>query len=165
MSVEQTHEEKETLTVDVLLPGHEARVTTALFERTKKQLMLREDSRCWCCGEPAEDVGPLEAHHRPVERSLAMAWDWPRFAADCKAGMWGVHAQAFDWDAFLAAKPFDPYTFVDDMTVNGMLLCKREHIGKGAGIHAEPEPLFIWRRYAPDGYEITPGEHLKHDFT
>lgn len=36
MAVTDTHEEKETLAVDVLLPGHEARVTTPLFLHSKK---------------------------------------------------------------------------------------------------------------------------------
>jgi hypothetical protein len=42
MTVEQTHEEKETLAVDVLLPGHEPRKETALFERSLKLLIERE---------------------------------------------------------------------------------------------------------------------------
>ena len=163
MSVEQTHEEKETLRVDVELPGHAPRTATPLFERTRKELIAREQGRCFLCGQTEQEVGlPHEAHHHPVERSLATAWDWPRFIADCKTGMWGPHAQAFDWDHF---DPANPYTFVDDMKANGLLLCKHEHTGQDAGIHAIPLPLWIWRKYAPQGYVISPTEHLKHDFT
>lgn len=165
MSVEQTHEEKETLTVDVLLPGHEPRTATPLFERTRKELIEREGGRCWVCGRTAEESGhPLESHHHPCERSLAEAWDWPRFAEDCKAGKWGPHAQAFNWDAFLSAKPFDPYMFVDDQTVNGLLLCKDHHTAKGESMHMAPFPFVLWAKYAPNGYEINPGQHLVHDF-
>ena len=162
MSVEQQHEEKETLTVEVEIPGHDPRVTTELFRKSKLALIARDGARCYICGRTAEESGhPLEAHHYPVERSLATAWDWPRFIRDCKAGAWGPHAQAFDWDSF---DPARPYSFVDDQTVNGMLLCKEDHTGADTGIHALPFPLWIWRKYAPEGYEIRPGEHLKHEF-
>lgn len=163
--VTEVHEEKETLVVDVNLPGHDPRTTTALFTRTKKLLEQRVSGRCFICGRTSEEAGPHEAHHFPVERSLATGWNWQRFAEDCKLGLWGAGAQAFDWDAFLNASPFDPYRFVDDMTVNGMLLCKEDHTGKDAGIHYIPLPLWLWRKYAPEGYEIRPGEHIKHDFT
>ena len=79
MSVEQTHEERETLAVDVELPGHAPRTETSLFERTKKALHARENGRCFLCGQTEAETGmPHEAHHHPVERSLATAWDWPR---------------------------------------------------------------------------------------
>ena len=164
MSVEQTHEEKETLSIDVELPGHAPRTETSLFERTKKELHARENGRCFLCGQTEVETGmPHEAHHHPVERSLATAWDWPRFIRDCQAGAWGPHAQSFDWASFDPVS--DPYKFVDDMTANGLLLCKHEHTGADAGIHSIPFPLWIWRRYAPQGYAMTPTEHLKHDFT
>ncbi|WP_338755021.1 hypothetical protein [Ralstonia sp. RRA.1] len=87
MAVTDTHEEKETLAVDVLLPGHEARVTTALFTHTKKQLIEREGGRCFICNATAEESGhPLEAHHHPIERSLANLINWERVAAQAKAG-------------------------------------------------------------------------------
>ena len=51
MSVTETHEEKLTLAVDVLLPGHEARGSaSALFTRTKKALAERDGNRCWISG-------------------------------------------------------------------------------------------------------------------
>lgn len=164
MPVTDTHEEKETLTVDVLLPGHEARTTTALFTRTRKQLEEREGGRCAVCQRTHEEAGaPLESHHHPVERSLANMIDWERFAVDAKAGKWGPHAQAFDWDAFLSAQPFDPLTFVDDQTVNGLLLCADHHRGKDEGIHYMPYPLFLAQMYGKDGYQFTPAEVLHHE--
>lgn len=162
MSVTETHEEKETLSVDVELPGHDPRTTTALFTESKKVLVERVGGKCFICGGTGNEVGPLEAHHYPVERSLAEAWDWEKFKADCQAGKWGVYAQAFHWEGFDPAK--DPYAFVDDMRVNGLLLCKHHHTGKDEGIHEIPHPLWIWQKYAPEGYKISPVEII-HDFT
>lgn len=181
--VTQTHEEKETLVVDVLLPGHAPRKETALFEHSRKLLIQREGGRCFISGMTADELGePLEAHHHPIERCFAEIIDWSRFAADCKAGHWGPHAQAFDWDKFFAGAkavtvaaetplhphttylvPADPYLFVDDMTVNGLLLGKQFHTVKDAGIHALPFPIWIVQKYAREGYQFTPTEVIHHD--
>jgi hypothetical protein len=159
--VTQVHEEKETLAVDVNIPGHEARTTTARFTHTKKLLLERDGGRCYVCGATAESSGhPLEAHHHPIERSLANMIDWDRFRAECEAGMWGKHAQGFDWSSF---DPSDPYTFVDDMTVNGLLLCKAHHTGKDEGIHDMPYPLWIAQKYGQDGYEFSEVEVIHHE--
>ena len=161
MSVLDTHEEKETLTVDVMLPGHEPRVTTPLFVKTKALLVKREGGRCAVCQRTAEEAGaPLESHHHPIERSLANLIDWSRFKADCLAGKWGPFARGFDWAGF---DPADPYTFVDDQTVNGLLLCAAHHRGKDEGIHAMPYPLFLGQIYGKDGYQFTPAEVLHHE--
>jgi hypothetical protein len=158
--VNKTHELKQSLSVDVFVPGHEARTTTSLFERTKKLLIEREGGKCYVSGMTANQAGaPLEAHHHPIERSMANMIDWPRFAADCKAGVWGPHAQKFEWDKF---DPTDPYTFVDDMTVNGMLLRRDYHTGRGEGIHTMPFPLWIAQKYGKEGYEFAPGEIIHH---
>ncbi len=158
-----THEEKETLSVDINSPGHAPRgAATELFTRTKKILVERVGGRCWICNGTEAEVGPLEAHHKPIERSLATAWDWPRFIADCKAGMFGVYAQAFHWEGFDPVA--DPYKFVDDMTVNGLLLCKHHHTGNDEGIHDTTHPYWIWQRYCPAGYKMSDVE-IVHDFT
>ena len=162
-SVEEVHEEKETLSVEVEIPGHAPRgAATPLFERSKKILMERVGGRCFICNGTESEVGFLQAHHYPVERSLATAWDWPRFIADCKAGKWGVYCQAFHWEGFDPDK--DPYQFVDDMSCNGLLLCQAHHIGKDEGIHDLPHPLWIWQKYAPEGYKLSDVEVI-HDFT
>ena len=156
------HEEKETLSVEVEIPEHADRgAATPLFIRTKKILMERVGGRCYVCNGTEAEVGPLQAHHYPVERSLATAWDWSRFIADCQAGKWGVYCQAFHWAGLDPAK--DPYQFVDDMSVNGLLLCQKHHIGKDEGIHMLPHPLWIWQKYAPEGYRMSDVE-VVHDF-
>lgn len=160
MSVNAIHEEKETLVIDVNIPGHEERTTTALFLRTKKLLIEREGGRCYISGMTADEAGhPLEAHHHPIERSMANMIDWVRFSADCKSGLWGAHAQAFDWSQF---DPADPYTFVDDMTVNGVLLAKQFHTGRDAGIHCMPFPLWIAQKYGKEGYQFSASEVIHH---
>ena len=159
--VTQIHEEKETLSVDVFLPGHEPRVTTPLFLHSKKSLIEREQGRCFICGRTAEESGhPLEAHHHPVERSLANLIDWALFRSECEAGMWGEHAKSFDWSKF---DPSDPYSFVDDMNVNGLLICKEHHTGKGTGIHDLPYPLWIAQKFGKEGYQFTATEILHHE--
>jgi hypothetical protein len=161
MSVEDIHEEKETLVIDVMLPGHEPRVTTSLFVHSKRALEEREGARCFICARTSLEAGPLESHHHPIERSLANLVDWDRFKSDCVRGLWGPYAQAFDWTGF---DPIgDPYKFVDDQTVNGLLLCADHHRGKDEGIHATVYPFFIIQRYAKEGVRFTPTEIIHHD--
>lgn len=171
MSTEQNHEQKETLTVDVIIPGHEPRTATALFEHTRKQLIERDCGRCYISGMTAEESGhPLEAHHHPIERSLANMIDWSLVRRDAEAGELGATqaqrdaAKAFDWDAFMNAQPFDPYSFVDNMLVNGMLLAKQFHTGKDEGIHDMPHPLWIAQRYGKEGYKFSDVEIIHHDY-
>jgi hypothetical protein len=186
--VTQDHEQKETLTVDVIVPGHDARgAATPLFSRTRKLLIARDGARCWLSGMTAEESGaPLEAHHHPVERCFAEMWNWPRFAEACKAGVWGPHAAAFDWDAFFVGavtvnvpadpadpadpvpaysflKVADPYLFVDDMTVNGRLLAKQFHTGKDEGIHDLPLPIYLAQGWLVEGYKFSNVEIIHHE--
>lgn len=155
------HEEKETLRVDINIPAHADRVTTPLFHSTRKQLIERDGARCWTCGQTAEEVGhPLEAHHHPIERCLAEMIDWARFAADARAGVWGDRVAQFDWGSFNPAKW---ETFVDDMRVNGRLLCKPHHTGVDEGIHTLPFPLWIAQRYGREGYRFSAVEIIHHE--
>ena len=175
---------KQTLTVEVNVPEHEKRKRSSLFTRTRLQLIDRED-RCFICGRTAQATGhPLEAHHHPVEWSLANLIDWQRLSRDCKAGLWGPHAAAFDWTAFFVGAttapfdyvdedsghaistsfliPKDPYLFVDNMLVNGMLLCKDHHVENSEGIHAMPHPLWIAQKYAVTGYQFSKSGQIHH---
>jgi hypothetical protein len=180
MAVTEVHEEKNTFQVDVNLPGADPRVSTPLFIRTRKLLIEREGGRCWLSGQTAEESGhPLEAHHHPVERSFANMWDFGRFSEDCIKGHWGPHAQAFDWAGFLKdatpvsitladgsvkshLKVKDPYLFVDDMTVNGLLLSKPFHTGGDEGIHLLPFPVYLAQKYGFEGYQFSSIEIIHH---
>ncbi len=171
-AVTQDHEQRETLDVDYNIPGHDARgAASALFTRTRKVLIEREGGKCWLSGLTAAELGPLEAHHYPIERCFAEGFDWPRFSNDCKFGLWGPHAQAFGWDAFFAGAvpdasgrlmPIDPYLFVDDMTVNGRLLGKQYHTGKDEGVHMLPEPIWLAQKYMVEGYQFSGAEVIHH---
>ena len=156
MPVTETHEEKNTFQVDVNLPGHDPRKATALFERSRKHLIEREGGRCWVCGCTAEESGhPLEAHHYPIERSFAEMINWSPGSQIRK------DFPNFGWGSFDES---DPYTFVDDMNVNGLLLCKNHHIIKDQGIHELPHPVWIAQRYAKDGYQFSAVEIIHHDY-
>jgi hypothetical protein len=173
MQVTEIHEEKNTFQVDVNIPGHDARgAASALFVRTRKQLIEREAGRCWLSGLTAEQLGaPLEAHHYPIERCFAEGIDWVRFSNDAKFGHWGPYAQGFDWTKFFDGAapgatgclvPVDPYLFVDDMTVNGRLLGKQYHTGKDEGIHDLPEPVWLAQKYMVEGYKFSAVEVVHH---
>lgn len=162
MSVEKTHEEKDTLKVDVDLPGHAPRVTTALFTKTKRLLMKastalgfnvkRPAGRCWICDKTEQELGqPLEAHHFGIERAYIDA-----------SIRWNVVAQdfpIFDWKNFNPAKPEE---FVDNMSAQGVLLCKEHHTGKDTGVHTLPFSLWIMQRYLADGTRFNPTEVIEH---
>ena len=156
----QAHAEIETLKVAVLIPEHVERSATPLFHRTRLALIEREGGRCWICGRTEVECGePLEAHHHPIERCLAGMIDFARLRADCEAGVYGPHAQGFDWGGFDGS---DPYVFVDDMRVNGLLLCREHHTVADEGIHALPGPLWLAQRYVRAGVRFTPTETICH---
>ena len=161
------HAEKETLSVNVNIPAHDDRITTSLFSRTRKQLIER-DRFCYISHLPDANRNPLEAHHYPIERSLADMIDWSIVEYDALNGELGHNqaqrdaAKAFDWGAFMTAQPFDPYTFVDDMLVNGMLLAKQFHTKKDEGVHNLPHPLWIAQRYGKEGYKFSDVEIIHH---
>ncbi|MHB8914723.1 MAG: hypothetical protein ACYC4K_02800, partial [Thiobacillus sp.] len=63
MSVTDIHEEKNTLSVDVNIPGHDPRTATPLFIKSRKHLIEREQGRCYICGCTEAETGhPMEAH-------------------------------------------------------------------------------------------------------
>lgn len=158
------HEEKLTLSVDINIPGHDPRTATILFENSKKLLLDRDGARCFICNATAEESGePLESHHYPIERSLANMIDWDYVKSEALSGRMGVHAQQFNWDGFMGAIPFDPITFVDDQTVNGLILCKKHHTGKDEGIHDLPHPLWIAQKYGKEGYDFSKIEIIHHN--
>lgn len=151
------HEEKNTLSVDVFIPGHDPRVTTPLFRKSRLHLLERDGGRCWVCGCTAEESGhPIEAHHYPIERSFMMMIDWAPGSQIRK------DFPAFGWGSFDEAHP---ETFVDDMNVNGRLLCKAHHIGKDEGVHTLPEPVWLAQRYGKEGYKFSDIEIIHHEVT
>jgi hypothetical protein len=156
----QGHSEKETLSVDINIPTHTARGNaTPLFSKSRLQLIDREAGKCWVCQQTKEQVGSLEAHHHPIERCFAEGLDWDRFKADALNGVWGQRVEQFDWASF---SKDDPYKFVDDMTVNGLLLCKQHHTHLDSGVHTLPYPMWIAQKYLPTGYQYNKDEVIVH---
>lgn len=159
------HEETETLKVDVTIPDHPPRVTTSLFRKTKRFLMKvasplrltikREEGKCWICGKTEVELGqPLEAHHFLVERAYIDAtirWD---IIAEIIPG--------FSWRSF---DPNQPETFIDDMSAQGVLLCKPHHTGVDTGIHTLPFPIWVAQKYLADGSRFNPDEVITHEDT
>lgn len=159
--VTAAHIERETLKVDVDIPEHGARVTTELFRKTRQALIAREGGRCWICGRTEAEAGaPLEAHHHPIERCFAEEIDWRLVEIDCRAGLWGAYAAAFDWSKF---DPTRWEVFVDDMTVNGLLLCRDHHTASDDGIHTIPGPIWLAQRYAKEGVQFNSREVVHHE--
>jgi hypothetical protein len=157
------HVDKSTLTVSIYDPEHAQRVTTALFTRTRDEILANEPV-CFLCGQLPAVVGPLELHHCNVERMFAEIIDWPIFAAAAKAGEIGwtpnqrLENQNWDWDSFLTAMKSDPmkcYDYVDNMHLNGMPLCKPHHTGVDEGIHAVDFPRYWAQRYIMAGYKYS----------
>lgn len=161
MSTNDMHEEKETLSVDINIPGHDPRVTTPLFSETRLKLLERDGEHCWVCGENHKSSGlPLEAHHYPIERCFTTGVDWAMFAEQAKAGKWGPNAQSFDWASF---DPANPHDFVDNMLHNGRLLCKKHHTAAGNGVHTLPMPIFDAQAYLKEGYTFSAAEVIHHE--
>lgn len=148
------HSFKQTLEVEVYLPAHKERKTTALFERTKKQLVAREGGKCFICGATESENGnALEAHHFIVEWAYANAVDWKLVQKD--------FPEFPDWDKLF--KTNDYSLFVDNMLWNGKLLCHSHHVGNNKGIHFTPYPLWIIQRYLKEGYKYSDTEIIHHE--
>ena len=181
MSVEKTHEQKESIAVDVFEPGHEARTVTATFRSTKRELEKELGTpRCFICNATASESGePLEAHHVVIERCYTVGVDWHKVKADFSSiepevvtvlaksehqlMKWIARIASFDWASFNPRNEDEAYAFVDSMLANGLMLCKKHHTGKDEGIHWLPFPIFIFQRYAKEGYKFSPTEII-HDF-
>lgn len=160
-TVTDVHEEKMTLVIDTFIPGHDPRTTTALFERTRKELIKLSGGVCHFTGMTEEESGhPLEAHHHIIEKCEENGADWQKVKAYIvrTAALWNRAL------AFTKANPelADINTFVDDMTVNGMLLSKQAHTGPPpCSIHFTPGPICQAQAYLKDGLEFGQGIYIQ----
>ena len=159
-TVTQAHVDQSTLTVSIYDPEHAQRVTTAIFTRTRDEV-LKDETVCWLCGQTADIVGSLEIHHNVVERMFAEIIDWQLIkdaALDGQVG-WTEHQRElnknYNWDKFMEAVPFDPYVWVDNAHLNGIPICKPHHTGKDEGIHSMDYPRWLAQRYIKEGYKYS----------
>ena len=160
--VTQNHEEKNTFVIDVTLPGHDERVTTPLFERTRDELIKREGNRSFVTGRTEAEIGsPLEAHHFFIERCLANGCDWTQFCDFIARFKPMVDRVA----SFCQANPIltDIMEFCDDMRLNGMLIEKPLHTGQDEGIHAMPFPLWMFNLYGREGFVFSKADTIHHE--
>lgn len=160
------HEQRETLTIDIFIPNHEIRKESPVFNHTR-DILLKATPTCFICGRTGEQAGqPLEAHHSYIEWSYANAVDWAIVKDLCNKGEWGFtqrqrdEAKNFDWSKFEEA---NPYSFVDNMLVNGLILCKDHHTGKDEGIHMMDHPRWISQRFLKQGFDFSPTEVINHN--
>lgn len=164
VTITAAHVERETLSVIVDIPAHEQRATTPLFMRTRQALLHRDNNVCFISGQTAEESGhPLEAHHWIVERCFAEAANWD----DVRQFVFRLEALIAHTADFCRKNVDldDIMTFVDDMTVNGMLLTKEMHTQAGTGVHTIPMPIWAFQAYATEGYVFSPTETIHHEAT
>jgi len=151
------HLERKTLHIKVYIPEHADRTETPLYRESRKKLFSisprfifkAEPGKCFICQKTEKELGaPLQSHHFGIERCFAEAAgiDWSLVKQDFPD---------FDWDNF---DPLNPYSFVDDMSAQGLLLCEEHHIGEDSGIHATTFSLWIMQRYLKSGYRYSPSE-------
>lgn len=145
----EEHLLKETLEVTEIVPGHGER-ESEIFNKSRHQIIKVEKRPCYFCGAVDTHEAPLEAHHSPIEFSLANDVD---FGPDAQIRK---DFPAFDWKNF-DLKGGDPFLFVDSV-FNLVPVCRPCHTGKNRGIHAKPYPFVIIRRYVKKGVALTPEE-------
>jgi 5-methylcytosine-specific restriction endonuclease McrA len=134
------HEITRTLTEAEIIPEHERRTESEEFRRNRA-LLLRQGHRCWICGDDQD----LEAHHI-FEWSLWNALD-PQKALET--------LRAFDPYGFTEHDPDRPLQSPDDIR-NLLILCRRHHLGREAGIHEITFPVWLPQRATKPGAEVTP---------
>lgn len=132
-----SHEQRETLIIDVEYPEHVQRTESPEFARNKTQLVRKLDTPCFCC----KSRDAREVHHFVIEWA---EWD----DADPEKVLDRMHH--FDIYGFAAQLGDAPVASPDDIR-NLMVICARCHRGAGTGIHRVPFPDWISQVVAKDG--------------
>ena len=130
-----------------MTPPHDERVETPEYERARHFLIYTKNSPCEICGvtrrtlkNPAKNpygAVQMEAHHYPIERSLASACDPRRVHKD--------FPQVYDMTTLLA--------FVDS-PANLKILCDQCHRSPEHGIHHLLSQDWIIQKYLRTRYVI-----------
>jgi 5-methylcytosine-specific restriction endonuclease McrA len=134
------HEQTDTIREEVLYPEHVQRTESEEFRRNKLRLVRKLDLGCWVCGSRDK----REVHHIH-EWSLAPSLDMSK-ALDT------LHC--FDPYGFTAHDPETPLSGPDDLR-NLLVLCETCHRGADAGVHRLTYPIWVARRAAKPGVQIT----------
>ena len=155
MPVTDNHEEKGTLTVDVIIPGHDPRVDTPEYRQSHIEAVKR-DGGCLVCGK----ADTLETHHVFVERCMTNLVD----RGSLETMLNWIHNASAAAIAQLASlsSDADMMQFVDS-TANLLTLCHDHHLGKDEGIHMMDFPRWAAQWYGVEGYQYTADETLHHE--
>lgn len=133
------HEMREQITIDIFYPDHSPRTESPLFTQTKHHLIKVLNTPCWICGSKEN----REVHHFHVEWADADGVDWDKMRT--------LHPN-FPWSTFK-----EPKDFVDS-EYNMMVLCEKHHRGKDHGIHLLPYPIWIMQREQKADFVFAPDE-------
>lgn len=142
MQPSREHEQTTTLHIDIFYPDHAVRTESALFRKTKHQLVAVLDTPCYVCGTKEH----REVHHWHAEWADSEGIDWDKMRT--------LHP-AFDWSTFK-----EPSDFIDS-EYNMKILCAKHHRGINHGIHMVPLPMWEMQRIQKADFVFSPDEE-KH---
>jgi hypothetical protein len=149
MNPANEHEQKLTLSIDILDPDHgnrKAEGETDIYRASRHLLVDVQKQCCFICGTRQQ----LETHHQFVEWYQANGVDFSP-GSELRQD----HPD-FDWEGFDKAGG-DPAFFVDS-AYNLLVLCKKHHTGKDHGIHMLPHGIWLYQKYKIASEVFSPDE-------
>lgn len=130
-------------------PLHEKRKNSALYRRTRNELIYNRKLTCFICNKNES----LETHHFYCEKYAQTMIDWIKFgefAKKCYNIQTGENIAAnFNWNE--VAK--NPDIFVDS-PYNMIVLCKQHHTSGNKGLHHVPFPDWILQKYPKNNFQF-----------
>ena len=130
-------------------PFHEKRKDSALYRRTRNDLIHNKKLKCFICN--GDEL--LETHHFYCEKYAQTMIDWKKFgefANNCYNIQTGENIGAnFDWDKVEK----NPDIFVDSHH-NMIVLCKQHHTSGNKGLHHVPFPDWILQKYPKNNFQF-----------
>ena len=131
------HLVKETFTTEIWYPDHPPRTESALFRKSRKQMIDDGKQGCWVCGTRKD----LELHHFIIEWAASESIDFGKMKKEYPT---------FDWKNFK-----EPSDFIDS-TFNMRVLCAIHHRHPLHGIHCLPFPLWQLQKFVKDSFQLIP---------
>jgi uncharacterized protein YlaI len=130
-------------------PVHEKRRDSALYRRTRRQLIVSRGLKCFIC----DRSDTLETHHFYCEKYAQNAIDWKKFGEFAK-GCYNIQTGEnigvnFDWTEVEK----NPDIFVDS-PYNMVVLCKQHHTSGNKGLHHVPFPDWILQKYPKNNFQF-----------
>ncbi len=134
-------------------PLHGKRKPTALYRRTRHELIYNKKLTCFICNKKNDDNESLETHHFYCEKYAQTMIDWKKFgefAKNCHNIQTGENiGETFNWDEV----ENNPDIFVDSPH-NMVVLCKQHHTSGNKGLHHVPFPDWILQKYPKNNFEF-----------